>query len=323
MKITVLVPKSEFSLKQQKKLANLGEVVYTDSRREYPIGELVNIAGGSEILAADPDNLGGFEKAKSKLTVLMESLPKLKGVALASSASEWIDLGYCQKRGIVVTNVPGYSTESVAEHALGLMICLAKKIIVNDRKSQADGDSKYDLGMGFELKGKTLGIIGLGSIGSRIAQLGQAIGMRVMAYNRSPKRQAGVNLKTLNEVLSGSDILSINLACDAETYHFISTEELERVKKGVIMVDLIGPVPADKEVVDKKALATALKSGKVAAFAYEAEDLDNNPLSGIENAIGLKGFAWYTRDALDRAKAIWTDSIVSIASGKAINVVEK
>ncbi len=164
MKITVLCPKLEFTKAQQERLAKLGEVVYTDSRQEYPTEELIKLAKGSEILGADPDNLGGFEKAKPELTKLMESLPKLQGVALASSSFEWIDLAYCRKRRVVVTSVPHYSTESVAEHALGLMICLAKNIIINDRKFWSGEESKFGSGPGFELKGKTLGVIVLGNI---------------------------------------------------------------------------------------------------------------------------------------------------------------
>lgn len=169
MKITIFVPQSEFTKKQQKRLTGLGDIIYTDSRREYPIGELIELVKNSEILGADPDNLGGFEKAKPRLTKLMEGLPQLKGVALAATSTEWIDLNYCRKRKVVVTNIPHYSTESVAEHALGLLICLAKNIIINDRKFRSGEESKFGSDPGFELKGKTLGIIGLGSIGGRVA----------------------------------------------------------------------------------------------------------------------------------------------------------
>ncbi len=128
-------------------------------------------------------------------------------------------------------------------------------------------------------------------------------------------------MKSLDKVLSESDVLSVNLACNKETYRFISEQQIRKMKKGVVIVNLVGPVTPDREVVDKKAMARALGAGIVAAYAYEAEDLTNNPLSKIENAIGLKGFAWYTKDALERAKEIWTDSIISIAKGSPINAV--
>jgi len=314
MKITILAPKSEFTEQQQKQLFELGEVVYTESRKEYPIEELIKLAAGSEILAVDPDNLGGFEKAQEgRLIQLIESLPNLKGIALSTTSFSWVDLDYCRKRKIVVTNVPHYSTESVAEHVLALLICLAKKILLTDRRTQK---GQYKLDMGFELKGKTLGVIGLGAIGSRVAELGNAIGINVIAYNRTPKQQPNVAVKSLDEVLAVSDAISINLASNSETDKLISKEKLGMVKNGVIMVNL-----AAREIVDEEAMAEALKSGKVSSYAYEGEDLESGPLAKIETAIGLKGFAWYTKEALERAAEIWTNSIVSIAQGKPINVV--
>lgn len=313
MKITIFVPKTEFTQEQQNYLSELSEIIYTDSRKEYPIEELIELAKDSEILGADPDNLGGFEKAKERLTQLMESLPNLKGVALASASFSWIDLDYCRKRNIVVTNVPHYSTESVAEHALGLLICLAKKIILTDRRTQRN---EYKLDMSFELKGKTLGIIGLGDIGSRTAELGHAIGMKVISYNRTPKQKENIEMKPLDEVLAESDAISIHLAHNDETHHFISTEQLNKMKKRVIIVNL-----ATREIVDEQAISEALKSGKVASYAYEGEELESGSLAEIETAIGLKPFAWYTREAMDRAAEIWTNSIDSIIKGNPINVV--
>src|SRR3990170_5444217 len=146
MKIAAFCPKSEFSEVNQKRLASLG----------------------ADIIAIDPDNFGGFEKAKDVVTKLVETLPKLKGVALSTTSYGWIDMDYFKKRNIPVSNVPGYSRELVAEHAIALLLCLAKRIIVTDRKIQK---GQYKLEMGFELKGKTLGIIGLGNIGSRVAEM--------------------------------------------------------------------------------------------------------------------------------------------------------
>lgn len=314
MKITILVPKEEFAPEQQAQLSKLGEVVYTDSRREYPIEELAILAEGSEILAADPDNLGGFEKASGgRLSQLMDRLPSLKGVALSTTSFGWIDLDYCRKRGIAVTNVPYYSTESVAEQVLALLICLAKKIILTDRRTQR---GEYRLDMGSELKGNGLGVIGLGHIGSRVAELGVAVGMRVAAWNRSPKQLEGVEMKSLDEVLSGSDAISINLADNKETHHFVTEERIGKMRDGVVIVNL-----SERGIVDEQAMGGALKSGKVASYAYEGEDLESGPLTKIETAIGLRGFAWYTQEALDRAKKIWTESIISLAEGKPTNVV--
>src|SRR3990167_2589930 len=136
MKIAVFCPKSEFSEENQKRLASLGEVVYTDTRKELKLSDLKALASNADIIAIDPDNFGGFEKAKDVVTKLVETLPKLKGVALSTTSYGWVDLDYFKKRNILVSNVPGYSRESVAEHAIALLLCLAKRIIVTDRKIQ-------------------------------------------------------------------------------------------------------------------------------------------------------------------------------------------
>src|SRR3989344_8336234 len=134
MKISIFNPKSDFTKEQLEKLNSLGQVVYTKTREELPMEKLLEMAGGAEIVGVDPDPLGGFEKAKPVLTKIMESLPKLKGVCLSTTSFGWIDLDYCKKRKIPVSNVPGYSKESVAEHSLALLLGLAKRIFISDRR---------------------------------------------------------------------------------------------------------------------------------------------------------------------------------------------
>lgn len=313
MKITILTPKTEFTKEQQKRLSELGEVVYTESRDEYPLDKLIKLAKDSDILAFDPDNIGGFEVAPERLIKLLDAMSNIKGLALSTTAFGYVDLDYCKKRNIVVTNIPYYSTGSVAEHTLAFLLSCAKRIFLTDRRTQK---GKYQLVKGFELKGKTLGIIGLGHIGSRVAELGLAIGMKVIAWNRSPKQKEGVEMKSLEEVLSQSDAISIHLAENEETRNFLSKEHIAQLKDGVIVVNT-----ADRSLVDEKVMAEALKSGKVDSYALEAEDLTSPPLGGIENVFLFKGFGWYTKEALERNKEIWTNSIISLVKGKSINVV--
>lgn len=218
-----------------------------------------------------------------------------------------------RERGLPVSNVPGYSGESVAEHAIALLLSLAKRIIISDRKTQ---QGKFKLEMGFELKGKTLGVIGLGNIGSRVAELGLGIGMKVIAYNRTPKKMKGVIMESLNEVLTESDAISLNTTHEESNNNMISEKELAKMKKGVIIVNTV-----DRELVDEDAMAKALKSEKVYGYAYEGEDLVNTPLAKLENAIGLQAFAWYTKEALENLYKIWISNLVTAAKGKPQNRV--
>ena len=291
MKIAAFCPKSEFSEVNQKRLASLG----------------------ADIIAIDPDNFGGFEKAKDVVTKLSETLPKLKGATLSTTSYGWIDMDYFKKRNIPVSNVPGYSRELVAEHAIALLLCLAKRIIVTDRKIQK---GQYKLEMGFELKGKTLGIIGLGNIGSRVAEIAQGIGMRVIAYNPSLRNQRGVKMVSLNNLYKEADAISLHTRDSEEVKSLINKNTLSMMNDGVIIVNTV-----DRSLVNENDMARAIKTGKVYGYAYEAEDLKNTPLAELENAIGIRGFGWYTKDALVNMFNIWVGNIEAFIKGKPINVV--
>ena len=313
MKICVFTSQNRFTKEQLNSLSLLGEVVFAPSEEELPFEQLLKLSASSDILAPDPTNLGGFEKAKPVLTKILESLPALKGVCLSTTSFGWVNLDYCKKHNLPVSNIPGYSRESVAEHALAMMLCAAKKIIISDRRTQ---EGKYKMEMGTELKGKTLGIIGLGNIGSRVAELGKAIGMKVIAHNRSPKAFNGVEIKTLDEVLKEADVISLHTTHEDANKEMIGAKELAEVKSGVIIVNTV-----DRELVDEGAMAKAVESGKVGCYAYEAEDLKNTPLAGLENVIDIQGFGWYTKEALENLHQIWTDNIIALAKGSPQNRV--
>ncbi|MDP2930146.1 MAG: D-isomer specific 2-hydroxyacid dehydrogenase family protein [bacterium] len=313
MKISIFLPETEFTLEQRKSLANLGEVVYVKDRSELPLDKILAMAQGSNIIVPDPDPFGGWEKARPVLMKLIELLPNLKGVCLSSTSFGWIDLDYCKKRNLSVSNIPGYSRESVAEHALALLLCLAKKIIFFDRKTQK---GTYKLEMGAELKGKTLGIIGLGNIGSRLAEMALGIGMKVIAYNRSPKQMEGVEMKTFDEVLKESDAISLHVTHENSNRGMINKDQIAKMKSGVLMVNLV-----DRDLVDEIAMAEALKSGKVGSYVWEGNDLENTPLAGLENSIGIKEFAYYTKEALANLFQIVTDNVLALAQGNHQNRV--
>lgn len=313
MKITIFNPKSDFPAKLQSELSSLGSVTYTEDRSTLPLPKLLEMAKDADIICCDPDPLGGFEKAKDVLTKVMESVPNLKGVCLSTTSFGWIDLEYCKKRGLPVSNVPGYSKESVAEQAIAFLLGAMKRIFVSDRRTAS---GKYNLQMGYELKGKTLGIIGLGSIGSATAQLALGLGMKVIAYNRTPKTMDNVRMVSLSQLLKESDAISLHTTHEPSNDKMIGEKELSQVKKGVFIINTV-----DRELVDETVMAKALASGQVDTYVYEAEDLVNTPLAQQENAIGFKGFAWYTKEALENLYAIIVKNAIALAKGKPINRV--
>lgn len=313
MKISIFLQKTVFTESQLTKLQVLGDVQFTKTGGAMTLDECISFAKDSDILGLDPDNFGGFEKARELTTPVMDACPKLKGVALATTSFGWVDLTYCKKRGISVSNVPGYSRESVAEHTITLLLCMAKRVLITDRKTQK---GQYVKEMGFELAGKTLGIIGVGNIGSRTAELAQGIGMKVIAYNHSPKTVPGVTMKSLDEVLSESDAIAFHTTHTDANKGFIGKEQIAKMKQGVIIVNT-----ADESLIDEIAMEEALKSGKVDMYTSEGTLFENTPLAGMERAIGLKGFGYYTREAIRNLFEIFADDVVAIAQEKPIHVV--
>lgn len=314
MQITILMTRDNFTKSQIDDLSKLGTIVFTPSKEEMTVENLIELTKESDILVADPDNFGGFEKAKERLTGVMETLPHLKGVALSTTSFGWIDLEYCKKRNIPVSNIPGYSREAVAEHTLALLLCAAKNILLLDRKTQKN---MYELQMGFELKDKTLGVIGVGNIGSRTAELGRAIGMNVVGYNRTPRVVPGVQMMSLEDVLKKSDAIAIHTTHEPSNDNLIGEKELSFVKNGVIFVNT-----ADRTVVNEEAMAKALTSKQVASYIFEAGDLKTGPLAPLENSIAIRGFGWYTKEAIERLIQILVDSIVAHTNDKPINLVK-
>ena len=175
-------------------------------------------------------------------TKILETMDSLKLIVLPHTSYFMVDLEVANKKGIKVANAPGFSKEAVAEMVIGLMFAVNRKIPLMDkdmRKNPFDSNpgsieqqSKY---WGFDIKGKTMGVIGLGRIGSTVAELALGLGMKVIANNRSPKSIEGVEMVSLEELLKRSDVVSINVTSGKDTENLISGKELELMKPTAIL----------------------------------------------------------------------------------------
>jgi D-3-phosphoglycerate dehydrogenase len=198
---------------------------------------------------------------------LLDKAPRLRVIGRAGSGVDNVDLDAATQRGIVVMNTPGGNAVSVAEHALALLLALARHV------PQADASMKKGLWekkhlLGVELRSKTLGLVGLGNIGREVARLAQAFGMSVLAYDPYvPSRLAedqGVKLAPLEELLKSSDFLSLHAAATAETRHLLNAQTLAQVRPGVRIVNC-----ARGDLIKEDDLLQALESGQVAAAALD------------------------------------------------------
>ncbi len=253
--------------------------------------------------------------------------PKLKMIAVSFTGYDHVDLEAARERGIVVSNVPGYATDSVAELVFGLVLCAARKIPECDRRMKSGAWRSPDL-LGFELRGKTIGIIGFGAIGRRVAELAKCFGMKILVYDRSPwkeekRRKAeevGAEFVSLEELMSRADVVTIHVPLTPETRHMIRMEHLRLLKPGAIIVNV-----ARGAVIDEKALIEFLKERKdvVACLdVYSVEPLPpDSELRKLENVILTPHVGFYTREALERRVRITFENIRAFIDGKPQNVV--
>ena len=206
---------------------------------------------------------------------LIDSAPKCRIIARLGIGLDNIDVRHATERGIPVTNVPDYCLIEVAEHTLALLLAMARKIGVFHENARA---RRYDMSAGFPLRrieGQTLGIVGLGQIGRRVATKAQAFGIKVLATSRSRRDpMPGVSWADLNELLSQSDFVSLHVPLTDETRHMIGAAELVRMKPTAFLINT-----ARGGLVDHQALAAAIADGKLAGAALDVQDREPPDLS--------------------------------------------
>jgi D-3-phosphoglycerate dehydrogenase len=225
--------------------------------------------------------------------------------------------------GIAVSNTPGYGANAVAEHALGLMLALARDTVAMDR-AMREGRWPREEVRGFELAGKTLGVVGLGQIGTTLAQMCAGLSMRVLGWNRTvtPERLAVARAEyaDLPDLMARSDIVSLHLAQAPETERLISRELLARMKTTAYLVNT-----ARGELIDDDALLDALRAGRIAGAAldvFSAEPLPaDHPYRGLPNVILTPHVGFRTPEASGRSVRIAIENLIGQFTGRAQNVV--
>lgn len=253
---------------------------------------------------------------------VIEAAEKLKYISVAFTGYDHIDLDKCKEKGIKVSNAGGYSTNSVAELAVGLMVALLRNIVPLDNVVREGGTkSGYQQS---DLKGKTLGILGAGEIGGAVANLGLAYGCHVIAYNRSENPDLldkGVEYMSLDEVLKASDIVTLHMPLTDETKHMIDQEKLALMKPSSFLINTaVGPV------VDNAALAEALHDGTIAGAGLDRVDMEppvpsDYPILGAPNTVLAPHIGFATDEALVRRAEITFNNITKWEKGEQENVV--
>jgi D-3-phosphoglycerate dehydrogenase / 2-oxoglutarate reductase len=214
-------------------------------------------------------------------------------VFLGTGAGSFIDLAAAEAAGIKVSTIKGYGDTAVAEHAMGLVFAAARNIATMHKIMREGG---WQVMQGIELKGKTLGLVGLGGIGREMARIGKGIGLEVIAYNRSAVKDAPVPMLALEALLGRSDVVSLHLALNDGTRGFLDRTRLRLLQPGAIVVNT-----ARAGILDETALIELLRNGQIGHYATDvyAEEppKPNDPLRGLERVTLSAHAAYNTPEA--------------------------
>lgn len=254
---------------------------------------------------------------------IIEQCHNLKMLDIAFTGVDHVGLEAARARGIVACNAAGYSTNAVAELTFGLAISAIRNIVAVDVRCR-EGGTKDGL-VGFELFGKTFGVVGTGAIGCRVAKIAQAFGCRVLAYSRTVKPELaseGVEYVDLDTLLAQSDFVSLHVPMTAATAQMINAASIAKMKDGAVLINC-----ARGGVVDSEALAAALNSGKLAAagidvFENEPPLAVEHPLLHAKNTVVTPHVAFASKEALETRADIVFANIDAFLAGKPQNLVK-
>lgn len=308
----VILDKLAFAPDQLARLEKLGQVTqYNDFPDEHTAAE--------RLREADIAIVGWTTLSAHAINAAQN----LKYIALAQTGYEFIDHAAAKAKGILISNAPGYSRESVAEYAFALALAAMRHIPEADRVARRSPVPTEAL-LGNELYGKTLGILGLGNIGSRIAEIGKAFGMQVIGHSRTPKHLASIRNVSLDELLAQSDVFIIAVDINPSSIGLLTAERLRQTKKGVALISVVG-----NHVLDEQAVAQLLRSGHIqcAAFeelsrgSYDEHGAHTNPLFSAPNVVLSPQAGWYTVEAERRLLDLTVENVVQFVGGKATHLI--
>ncbi|MBW7957099.1 MAG: hydroxyacid dehydrogenase [Deltaproteobacteria bacterium] len=311
------------------------EVVFS---AEPLTSENAGLASGSEVVSASiySDLRAG----------VLEKLGRLGLVAVRSAGYDNVDVDYCLRRGIVVSRIPEYGGNTVAEFTLALMLAASRKVVRAAARAR-EGDFSLEGLNGFDLAGRVLGVIGTGRIGRQVIKYAGCIGMEAVAFSRTRyadlEKELGFRYTGFRELLSLSDIISLHVPATSQTRGMLSDDQFAAMKKGVVLVNT-----SRGEIVDTKALLRALESGKVSAAALDVLPREKTLRSETEllraacegcedpegllaaqallrhrNVIATPHIAFFTDEAIRRALEVTIENITSFIKGKPINSVTR
>ena len=307
MNIYITYERTFFTEKQIKELEQYWKLIFLESYFDLDKAQYLQ-DNTDKILMADPEWY--------KWNLRKEHISKienLKAICINTTAFDWIDWQYCKDNGIIVTYTPKYSTDSVAEYAIFLMMCLAKKLPIQI-KTNYKMEYNHEM-LNTEIRNKTVGIIGLGTIGTRVAELCDNLGMKVIYWSKSSKENKYKKVE-IDDIFKETDFIIPTFATNEETRKIITDSRIKMMNGNSIINIIINPV----EIYNHKLMLEKAENNEI-SYAFEIyDDKTLNEYKG--NVMATAPYSFYTKESIDRLVDLWCNNTISILENKSQNVID-
>lgn len=285
------------------RLEAVADVHYRITPALLPDEALVEQCAGAEVIGLTRRACKDFHAA------LVDRLPRLRGLAVYATGDEWLDRPALERCRVDLRLLPDYSAQSVAEHGLAMLLGLSRRLHLSDRVVRGDLPDSISL-RGWELAGKKLGIVGLGRIGRRIAQLAAAFGMQVHYCDPAVPESVGYRAMTLDALLAACPVVMLAASVQRGAPPLIGADQLQAMPAGGYLVN-----PSRPQLVDHDAVRAAITTGHLAGYAVDERVFSAAELAGLEAGRILQTghTAWYSNEAMARGAEAWVNNLVELA----------
>ena len=283
------------------------DLVFNPLDRPLTEDELIPLLSGCAGFIAGLDSITGK---------VIENSPELKVISRYGVGVDKVDLKAAKEKGVVVCNTPGTNSNAVADLTFALLLGIARKIPLLDRKTKG---GEWLRSTGFELNGRTMGILGLGAVGKAVAKRAAGFSMKIIAYdpfmNKEYAQANGITVASLEEVVRSADVVSLHLPLLDETRHIISGDMMKTMKKGAVIINT-----ARGGLIDENAALELLNSGYLAGLgldAFETEPPGPSPLFALDNVVVTPHTGAHTTEATAAMADNAVKNLIDVLSGKA------
>lgn len=306
MNIYITYENTFFTEEQINKLSQYGKLIFLENYFDLDDAQYLK-DNEEKILMADPEWYHWNLRKEH-----INKINNLKAICINTTAFDWIDWQYCKDNGIIVTHTPKYSTDSVAEYAIFLLMCLAKKLPL---QIKTDYKMEYNHEMlNTEIKNKTVGIIGLGTIGTRVAELCDNLGMNVIYWSKSHKENKYKKVE-IDDIFKDADFIIPTFATNEETRKIITDERIKRMNGNSLINIIINPI----EIYNHNLLLEKAENNEI-SYAFEIyDDKILNDYKG--NIMATAPYSFYTKESIDRLVELWCNNTIGILTDNLQNVV--